>query len=207
MLSCDTSPNLVFLPGASGSTEFWQPVQQFLSDKYSSNIISYPEFGGWPSYPGVNSFESLQEYVLDQLEASNIVIAQSMGGIFAVQAVLQKPEKVKALVLVATSGGIDLSQFNVQDWRDEYKNTFQVPDWFVDYQNFLDERLCEIECPVLLIWGDNDPISPIPVGEYLHEKLVHSELAIIQEGQHDLALKHAKNVSQLIRSFIEKLET
>jgi pimeloyl-ACP methyl ester carboxylesterase len=54
-----------------------------------------------------------------------------MGGIFAVQAALQKPEQVQALVLVATSGGIDLSPFQVADWREDYQQSFTVPDWFV----------------------------------------------------------------------------
>ncbi len=196
--------SLIFLPGASGSTAFWLPVQQALSHTYFSKIIAYPEFNGRPTYSGVNSFESLQEYVLDQLEASNIIIAQSMGGIFAVQAALRKPESVKALVLIVTSGGIDLSRFNVKDWRHEYKKTFNVPEWFVDYSDFLDERLCEIKCPVLLIWGDQDPISPIEVGEYLHENLYNSELKIIKNGQHDLAHCYAHDVSLLIRDFLKR---
>ena len=81
-------------------------------------VVAYPSFGGYPDDMNVQSFESLQDYVLNQIQQPSVVIAQSMGGIFAVQAALKKPEQVQALVLVATSGGIDLSPFQVADWRE-----------------------------------------------------------------------------------------
>lgn len=77
-------------------------------------VVAYPSFGGYPDDVDVQSFEGLQAYVLNQTQQPSVVIVQSMGGIFAVQAALKKPEQVLALVLVATSGGIDLSFFR---WR------------------------------------------------------------------------------------------
>ena len=107
--------NLIFLPGASGNTAFWQPVIQRLQDD-STRVVAYPSFGGYPDEMKVQSFEDLQDYVLNQIQQPSVVVAQSMDGIFAVQAALQKPEQVQALVLVATSGGIDLSPFQLADW-------------------------------------------------------------------------------------------
>ena len=106
--------NLIFLPGASGNTTFWQPVIQRLLQDDSSIVVAYPSFGDYPDDVDVQNFEDLQDYVLNQIQQSSVVVAQSMGGIFAVQAALQKAEQVQALVLVATSGGIDLSPFR---WR------------------------------------------------------------------------------------------
>ena len=119
--------NLIFLPGASGNAAFWQPVIQLLQDD-STMGVAYPSFGGYPDDVDVQSFESLQDDVLNQIQQPSVVIAQSMGGIFAVQAALQKAEQVQALVLVATSGGIDLSPFQLADWREDYQQSFTVPD-------------------------------------------------------------------------------
>lgn len=196
--------NLIFLPGASGSTEFWQPVMNQLGNEHSKTVIAYPSFGGYSDHIAVHSFGDLQDYVLDQIEQTSVIIAQSMGGIFAVEASLQKPELIEGLVLVATSGGIDLSPFAVADWREDYQQTFSVPDWFVGYQGALDDQLYKIDCPVLLIWGDADPISPVAVGQYLHGKIVISELQIIENGQHDLAHQYAVQVANLIDIFILK---
>jgi pimeloyl-ACP methyl ester carboxylesterase len=202
-VGCDDL-NLIFLPGASGNTAFWQPVIQLLQDD-STMVVAYPSFGGYPDDVGVQSFESLQDDVLNQIQQPSVVIAQSMGGIFAVQAALQKPEQVRALVLVATSGGIDLSPFQLADWREDYQQSFTVPDWFVQHQSDLTSSLERIQCPVLLIWGDADPISPVAVGQALHRQIPHAELHIVSQGQHDLAYVHAEHVAQLIQNFLVKL--
>ncbi|MGE8545261.1 MAG: alpha/beta fold hydrolase [Acinetobacter johnsonii] len=197
--------NLIFLPGASGNTAFWQPVIQCLPQDDSTMVVAYPSFGGYPDDVDVQSFEGLQAYVLNQIQQPSVVIAQSMGGIFAVQAALKKPEQVQALVLVATSGGIDLSSFQVADWREDYQQSFTVPDWFVQHQSDLTDSLERIQCPVLLIWGDADPISPVAVGQFLHRQIPHAELHIVSQGQHDLAYEHAEHVAQLVQNFLVKL--
>ncbi len=196
--------NLIFLPGASGNTAFWQPVIQLLQDD-STIVVAYPSFGGYADDVDVQSFEGLQADVLNQIQQPSVVIAQSMGGIFAVQVALQKPEQVQALVLVATSGGIDLSPFQVADWREDYQQSFTVPDWFVQHQSDLTGSLERIQCPVLLIWGDADPISPVALGQALHRQIPHAELHIVSQGQHDLAYVHAEHVAQLIQNFLVKL--
>lgn len=202
-MGCDDL-NLIFLPGASGNTAFWQPVIQLLQDD-STTVVAYPSFGGYADDVDVQSFESLQAYVLNQIQQPSVVVAQSMGGIFAVQAALQKPDQVQALVLVATSGGIDLSPFQVADWREDYQQSFTVPDWFVQHQSDLTGSLERIQCPVLLIWGDADPISPVAVGQALHRQIPHAKLHIVSQGQHDLAYVHAEHVAQLIQNFLVKL--
>ena len=196
--------NIIFLAGASGNTEFWQPVIKQLPQAYQKVAIAYPSFGGHPDHVAVQSFQSLQDYVLEHIQKPSIVVAQSMGGIFAVQAALQKPQHIKALILVATSGGIDLSSFDVADWREDYQQIFAVPDWFVQHQSNLEDLLDQITCPVLLIWGDADPISPVAVGQYLHSKIVHSELHMIQNGRHDLAHVYSDQVAELIQHFLTK---
>ncbi|MCS3527689.1 alpha/beta fold hydrolase [Acinetobacter johnsonii] len=197
--------NLIFLPGASGNTAFWQPVIQHLPQDDSTMVVAYPSFGGYPDDVDIQSFEGLQDDILNQIQQPSVVVAQSMGGIFAVQAALKKPEQVQALVLVATSGGIDLSPFQLADWREDYQQSFTVPDWFVQHQSDLTDSLERIQCPVLLIWGDVDPISPVAVGQFLHRQIPHAELHIVSQGQHDLAYVHAEHVTQLIQNFLAKL--
>lgn len=198
--------NLVFLPGASGNTEFWQPVMEKLPSSWQKSVIAYPAFGGHAADPDIQSFDALQRYVLSFITTETIVIAQSMGGVFAVQAALQRSHLIKALVLVATSGGIDLSPFHVADWRQEYQQNFDVPDWFVNHDSKKDAELDRIRCPVLLIWGDADAISPVEIGEYLQEKIPHAVLSIIKNGQHDLANTFSEQVSQSIKQFLLKID-
>ncbi|MCU7696454.1 alpha/beta hydrolase [Acinetobacter sp. AYS6] len=198
--------NLIFLPGASGSTAFWHPLIEKLPQHYQTKIIGYPGFGDTPESLEVKSFEDLTNYVVDQINEEAVIVAQSMGGIFAVAAALKKPQMIKGLVLIATSGGIDLSPFNVQDWREAYRQAFlKYPDWFVTTNANYEEFLSDINIETLLIWGDNDPVSPVQVGQYLNQKFKNSRLYVVKNGDHQLAEKHADEVSVQIKTYLEKL--
>ena len=196
-------PNLIFLPGASGSTTFWHPLINKLSHTESKQVIAYPSFGDEPSHQSVYDFASLSNYVLQQIQSESILIAQSMGGIFAVQAAIARPDLVKGLVLLATSGGIDLTPFQVQDWRTAYQQQYlHYPDWFVDIQIDLSQQLEKIRIPVLLLWGDQDPISPIAVGQTLQQKFPQAELHIIHGSDHAFAEHHSEAVAAHIQHYL-----
>lgn len=197
--------NLIFLPGASGSINFWQPLIEKLPQQYHTKIIGYPGFGDTPESVEVKNFEDLTNYVLNQINDESVIIAQSMGGIFAVAAALQKPQLVKGLVLIATSGGINLERFNVQDWREAYRQAFlKYPDWFVTTNINYEEFLSDISIETLLIWGDNDPVSPVQVGQYLNQKFENSMLYVVKNGDHQLAEKHADEVAVQIENYLKK---
>lgn len=198
--------NLIFLPGASGSTTFWHPLIEKLPQQYRAKIIGYPSFGDTPESLEVKSFEDLTNYVINQIHDESVIIAQSMGGIFAVTAALQKPQLVKGLVLIATSGGINLEPFNVQDWREAYRQAFlKYPDWFITTNANYEEFLSDINIKTLLIWGDNDPVSPVQVGQYLNQKFENSTLYVVKGGDHQLAEKYADEVAVQIKNYLKGL--
>lgn len=198
--------NLIFLPGASGSTTFWHPLIEKLPQHYQTKIIGYPGFGDTPESFEVKSFEDLTNHVVDQINEESVIVAQSMGGIFAVAAALQKPQLIKGLVLIATSGGINLERFNVQDWREAYRQAFlKYPDWFITTTANYEDFLSDINIETLLIWGDNDPVSPVQVGQYLNQKLENSTLYVVKGGDHQLAEKHADEVSVQIENYLKKI--
>ena len=197
---------LVFLPGASGKIDFWNPLISFLPKDDEKQIISYPGFGGIAEDSNLKSFLDLQEYVTSQINSECIIIAQSMGGIFAVQKAIEAEHLIKGLVLIATSGGIDLTPFKVKDWRMEYQEYYPTyPEWFVTANINYDDDLEMINLPVLLIWGDADPISPVAIGKYLNRKLKNSALKVISNGKHNLAEEYAKEVSVYINQFLENI--
>lgn len=199
--------NLIFLPGASGSTTFWQPLIEKLPQQYHTKIIGYPGFGDTPESVEVKNFEDLTNYVLNQINDESVIIAQSMGGIFAVAAALQRPQLVKGLILIATSGGINLERFNVQDWREAYRQAFfKYPDWFVTTNINYEEFLSDISVETLLIWGDQDSVSPVEVGTHLNQIFKSSTLHIVKGGDHQLAEKYADEVAIQIKDYLKKLK-
>ncbi|WP_049870562.1 alpha/beta fold hydrolase [Pseudomonas cremoricolorata] len=195
-----TSPEkIVFLPGASGNTHFWEPVADHLNTPIARQHLGWPGFGQTPANPDITCLEDLAQGVIAQLEGPVALIAQSMGGVVAVHIALSRPELVTHLILSVTSGGLDLSGFGAADWRTELEaEQPDVPRWFLDDRTDLSERLHQLQLPVLLLWGGADPISPVAVGEQLAQLLPDARLHVFPQAGHDLGLRHAAAVAKLI---------
>ena len=197
-----TMVKLLFLPGASGSGAFWHPVACRLD--WQSTLFSWPGLGNEPSDPEVACVSDLISLVAKEVDRPLAIIAQSMGGYIAIKLALQFPELVKCLVLVATSGGVPIQDLGGIDWRPSYEARFpRAEKWIAKPVEDLSPQLGKLQVPVLLIWGDADPISPVAVGERLLSLLPNSSLQVIEGADHDLAETHADAVAVLIREHVK----
>lgn len=82
---------LLFLPGASGDTCFWEPVSNLLAYPAERLHIGWPGFGPTSAEPGVRGIGDLVAKVIGEIQGSTALIAQSMGGLIAVLAAFEKP--------------------------------------------------------------------------------------------------------------------
>ncbi|MGH7302685.1 MAG: alpha/beta fold hydrolase [Candidatus Rokuibacteriota bacterium] len=196
---------LMFLPGASGNLEFWRPVSAKLRHPGARRFMAWPGFGGMPPEPGVTGIDDLVARVVREITGPVALLAQSMGGVIAVRAALEKPDLVGHLVLSATSGGVDMAALGAADWRPAFtKNNPGLPSWFVDERRDLTGRIREIAIPVLLLWADADPISPVAVGRRLAELFPRAELVVFAGGTHNLVLERADEVVPYIERHLAR---
>jgi pimeloyl-ACP methyl ester carboxylesterase len=195
---------LVFLPGAGGAASFWRPVADRLSDLGRSQLVAYPGFGERPVDAHITSLDDLFAWLVEQLPHEPChVIAQSMGGVLAVRLALERPELVSRLMLVATSGGIDVARLGGAEWRQDFRASRpEAPRWFVDDRTDLSERLGEIRAPTLLLWSDADPISPLSVAHFLAGRIPGSRLVTVPGGTHAFAAERPDEVASTIRSHL-----
>lgn len=205
-MSKPTVPSrLLFLPGALGNRNFWEPLALELPNPVERVFIAYPGFGGVPAEPSVSCLDDLVNEVASRIDRPTALIAQSMGGVIAVKVALSKQDFITHLVLIATSGGIDTAKLGAVDWREEFRRQNpQLPDWFVSFRSDLTSQLKRIEVPVLLLWGDCDPLSPVAVGRYLLSHFPDADLHIVPGGEHDLAHKHARLIAPLIEAHLAR---
>jgi poly(3-hydroxyoctanoate) depolymerase len=187
---------LVFLPGAAGAGAFWQPLRALLPAGWDATLLDWPGLGDVPPSPEVNAFDDLVRLTLRVMGGPVDLVAQSMGGVVALQIALERPELVRRLVLVATSGGLDLKRFGAGDWRENYVRRFpRARRFIVDQRPDLTGHLAGMLAPTLLVWGDADPISPPAVGRHLAGVLPRAELVVIPGGDHALGRDRAAEVA------------
>ncbi len=191
-----TPEQLIFLPGASGLGEFWAPVAERLVCSAPRVFFDLPGMGYAPPVAGIDSFEDLVAMVTAELDRPTAIIAQSMGGLIAMRAALANPTMISHLVLTATSGGIDVGAFGAKDWRPEYRTLHpEAPEWHYERGPDLSPSVQTIDIPTLLIWAEDDPISPLAVGEQLHMLLPNSTLVSFPSDDHWVARAHADLVA------------
>jgi pimeloyl-ACP methyl ester carboxylesterase len=192
-------PRVIFLPGASGGGDFWRGVGERLPAAWEKVYLSWPGLGDEAHDPSVRGFDDLAALVTSRLEGPSGLVAQSIGGVLAVQVAAQAPALVDRLVLVASSGGVDVDRLGAIDWREDYRRSFpRAAAWATGRQPDQTEQLSRVGSPTLLLWGDADPISPVAVGEHLAGLIAGAELHVILGGTHDLARENPDPVARLI---------
>lgn len=194
-----TPEKILFLPGALGRTDFWQPAADRIRHPAEKIVLGWPGFGPTPADPAVNGIDDLVAIVVRAIDRPCALVAQSMGGVVAIRAALARPDLVTHLVLAETSGGLDTRALGAEDWRTFVRNDHPaLPDWFLNDEADLTPNLPAIDMPALLLWGDADPISPVAVGERLATLLPRAALHVFAGADHDLAWTHAGQVAALV---------
>lgn len=144
----------MFLPGAGGDREFWRPVADRLPAAWETLLLNWPGAGCEPHDPSMAGLDDMVAWTARHLGRGTDVVAQSMGGVIAVRVAFAYPALVCRLVLVATSGGVDIPSLGGLDWREEYRRRFPRADgWIVDEQQDVSEQIKQLALPTLLLWG------------------------------------------------------
>ena len=193
-------PAVVYLPGAGGLASFWRPVADLLRPRREPRLVEYPGFGETPPNPSIHNVSDLLDTMLAWLPASFDLVAQSMGGALALRLALDYPERLRRLVLVATTGGIEVRRLGAAEWRtsDWVAQRPEMPRWFVDDRSDLGDRLPTLGVPTLVLIGDADPLAPLGVGEYLRDQIPGAALEIVAGGTHAMAEELPERIAALI---------
>jgi pimeloyl-ACP methyl ester carboxylesterase len=199
-----TVARVVFLPGASGDASFWAPVAERLPRQLDRVLLAWPGLGNVAPRADVRGFTDLLRLTLETIDRDVALVAQSMGAIVALLATLDRPERVRRLVLAATSGGVDVHRFGATDWRPDYRREYPAAaPWIFDVSIDLTDRIPTITTPTLLLWGDADPISPVSFGKHLASLLPRAGLVVIPGGDHSFARDRADEVAPHIARHLD----
>lgn len=197
------SHRILFLPGASGDPAFWHGAGQHLPSAWEKRFLAWPGLGDQAPNPHVRGFPDLVHLAYAELTASSVVIAQSMGGVVAIELALRMPSLVTHLVLTATSGGVDVTAFGAEDWRAEFLDAYpNAARWILQAKPELQARLHKLDIPTLLLWGSADRTSPPAVGRHLEQAIRGARLMVIPGGDHGLGTNQPDRVAAHVQRFL-----
>lgn len=101
-----------------------------------------------PTRTGVKGLDDLAAMVRGSITVPVNIVAQSMGGLIAINVALAAPKMVNRLVLVVTSSGIPVADLGGSNWRSEYYTAYpRAASWIADPTEDLSERIPTIEAP------------------------------------------------------------
>ncbi|TFB26893.1 pimeloyl-ACP methyl ester esterase BioH [Lelliottia nimipressuralis] len=94
--------HLVLLHGWGLNAEVWHCISEELASHFTLHLVDLPGFGRSRGF-GVMSLDEMARQVLDAAPQNAIWLGWSLGGLVASQIALSQPERVRALVTVASS--------------------------------------------------------------------------------------------------------
>lgn len=122
--------DLVLLHGWGLHSLVWDAVMPALLEQFQVTVIDLPGLGRSPVPGGDYNLDYLVEHVLAVAPQNAIWIGWSLGGMVAMQIAAQFPERVKALITVASTP---------QFVADERWPTALKPELLQGFRNLLDE--------------------------------------------------------------------
>ena len=171
-----TWPVLLFLHGASFSSQTWQELGTLtlLTGRgYRTVAVDLPGFGQSAQTPSVKA----QTFVVEMMEAMNldrpVIISPSMSGRYSLPAVTQAPDKLAGFVVVAPVG---ITQFEPQ--------------------------LKGMTLPTLAIWGSNDHIIPIEQADVLCRLMPNAHKIILANAGHACYMNATAEFHQHLLDFV-----
>ncbi len=194
---------VLFLPGAAGDGNFWKGVGKCLPDSWEKRFLDWPGLGHQPPRPEIRGMEDLFDLAEKALQRPSAIVAQSMAGIIGIQLALRHPDRVTHLILTATSGGLNVARLGGRDWRPEYLAEYpETARWILTENPDLSDRVADLKIPTLLLWGEDDPVSPPAIGRYLVERIPKARLVTIPGGQHSLGTDKPEVIAPLIMEHV-----
>ncbi len=120
-----TNSTIVFIHGAAGSGDFWQPQIEGLAARANTLAIDLPGHGRSDG-GGLDTIEGYADSVIDlinQVKVPNpIPCGLSMGGAVVLQLLLDRPELLKAGILIGTGARLKVAPMIFEAIEKDYSS-------------------------------------------------------------------------------------
>ncbi len=233
-------PTVLLIHGAGQSIATWKFQLDLLKNHPDFNLIA-PDLPGHGQSEG-EGFRSISEYkefikkFIDTLGLDDLIpVGHSMGGGAAMLLSLDRPEKLRACVLVCTGARLRVAGETLRAVKNNYRLFCDVapsrafaegsPDELkkefregllntsseVSYWDLLacdefdiTDRIRETKVPACIISGEEDILTPVKYGEYLHSTIKGSVFHIIRKAGHFVMQEAPAEFNRILLDYLLK---
>jgi pimeloyl-ACP methyl ester carboxylesterase len=223
---------LVLLHGLGGSSDWWRHNIDVLAERYLVSAVDLVGFGRNRFFLRRSNlplrFDDIAGLLARWIESSFDVpvhlAGNSLGGQIAIHLAASRPDLVRSLVLIDSTGipfeiapGAHIENIAMPHrWRSFFlvltRDLFRAGPTAiaVAFARLLrdDARplMRKLTMPVLLIWGDHDPLVPLTYARQMLAEMPHAKLRVIPRAGHVPMWENPLAFNEALLSFLDEVD-
>jgi pimeloyl-ACP methyl ester carboxylesterase len=224
---------VVLLHGLSGSSNWWGRNIAALAERHLVAAVDLAGFGhsrrflGFPILiPPFTEVSALLARWLETFEGPVHLIGHSMGGQIAIRLAAEHPDLIRSLTLVNATGmpfrfdarphirslpkppygGAGIARVLVPDLLRAGPTSVAVASTRV-VMGDMRELMHSLRLPVLLVWGEGDPLVPVVYAEAMQREIAGSRLVVLPGAAHVAMWDAPEAFNRVALGFIEEVES
>jgi pimeloyl-ACP methyl ester carboxylesterase len=218
--------DVVLVHGLGASSAYFEHLAQHLARTGTVHVLDLPGFARVPRPAERLEVEDLAHLVAQWTERVGLLrptlLGHSMGAQVVTEVVASAPGTFSGLVLVGPTtdaGGrsaprqmLRLARSSVHDSPELQRVLLRSyaecgPRWYVRQmgamlRHRIEERLPDVDVPVLLVRGEKDHVAPADWAELLATTAPRGRVVTVPGAGHAVMYDHAREVSDLVREHV-----
>jgi pimeloyl-ACP methyl ester carboxylesterase len=223
---------LVLLHGLGGSSDWWRHNIDVLAERYLVSAVDLVGFGRNRVFLRRSNlplrFDDIAALLARWIESSfNAPVhlaGNSLGGQIAIHLAASRPDLVRSLVLIDSTGipfdiapGAHIENVAMpHGWRSFLliltRDLFRAGPTAiaVAFARLLrdDARplMRNLTMPVLLLWGEHDPLVPLTYAKQMLEEMPHAQLRVIPRAGHVPMWENPRDFNAALLTFLDDVD-
>jgi pimeloyl-ACP methyl ester carboxylesterase len=223
---------IVLIHGLGGSSDWWRHNFNALAESHTVAAVDLVGFGRNRFFirrsslpPPLDEVATLlARWIESSFDGAVHLVGNSMGGQIAIHLAASRPDLVRSLTLVNSTGipitiepsahieNIVVPRGAISFARVVARDAFRAgPTSFVlAFSRLLldDARplLASLKMPVLLLWGERDPLVPLSYAQRIREAVPHARLVVVPDAGHVPMWENPTRFNAELLAFIDEVD-
>lgn len=205
----------IFIHGLGQTPDSWDAALSYLGEANTHVCPALVEGVKNQKVNYKNLYKAFSK-LCDKFEEPIDLCGLSLGGVLALNYAMDKPERVKSLVLIATPYKMPQMLLKLQNFCFRFMPKSMFQEMGFGKKEYIglcksmakldfSDRLHKVTCPAMIICGEKDNVNK-KTAEELAMLLSHARLELIKGAGHEVNVEAPDKLGELLLSFYGSIE-